>query len=115
MGEKVGKLSTIQLKCDYCEKYLSGSLRAKNHYKNYHANQPMLLSDYIRFDCYDCSDFFFSEDELNRHCALKASILRTVWKFAIWSIVLGGIGQKLIFNFFIFYHQNPFIISLTDV
>ena len=38
-----------------------------------------------------------------------------MWKFAIWSIVLGGIGQKLIFKFLIFYHQNPFIISLTDV
>ena len=73
-GKKKKDLKISGVKCDYCEDILSGSIRIKRHYKAYHVNQPIILSDYERFYCNDCSDYFFAQLDLDKHKVLKHGI-----------------------------------------
>ena len=46
-------------------------MKVKSHYKRFHVKDPMILGDYERFHCFECSDFFFGQHELDKHKAFE--------------------------------------------
>ena len=68
------KKRKLSLQCDYCEAVLVTDYLTKVHYKNHHPNQPILAASQTRYNCTSCSDFFFTEDDLEAHLNLKHEI-----------------------------------------
>ena len=65
-----------RFQCDYCEEVIrtKTSSRIKQHYKMYHAGQPIVEKNHKMFECSNCNDIFLFEDELNCHRNLDHGI-----------------------------------------
>ena len=69
-GVKAG----FTLQCDYCDEVLTGTKRAKLHYQNWHPNQAIIAEGHAKYQCYECPDFFFLQDELDCHLNLDHGV-----------------------------------------
>ena len=67
---------TITLNCDYCNEVIktATSTRIKNHYKASHSGKPIIARDHPQYNCTNCNEFFFFEDELNSHLNLSHGV-----------------------------------------
>ena len=64
----------LSIQCDYCDEILDTTFRTKAHYKNLHPNQPIITKGFKKHNCTQCSDFFYFEEELDRHLNLKHDV-----------------------------------------
>ena len=71
---KKDELKKLSLNCDYCDEILNSSRRAKDHYKNQHPGKPIIAEGHKKYDCVNCDDFFFTEEDLNRHLNLDHGV-----------------------------------------
>ena len=69
-SQTVKSQKNLAFKCDYCDEIFSGSKRIKSHYQNWHPHQPIIGEGYMKFNCSECNDFFFIQDELDCHLNL---------------------------------------------
>jgi len=61
------KQKNLSIPCDYCDEILKGTKRVKSHYQNWHPNQAIITEGFTKYKCYECTDFFYLQNELDCH------------------------------------------------
>merc|ERR1711936_889799 len=61
----------MQIQCDYCDEVLSSTHKIKTHYKNFHPDQPIITEGLEKYECSECSEFFYLDEELEAHLNLE--------------------------------------------
>ena len=74
LKEKAKYQPKISIKCDYCAEVLKSNSDIKNHYKSEHPNQAMVLSDLTRYNCSQCTAFYFTDHSLKLHYSKKHAL-----------------------------------------